>query len=92
MVDEYRKCSNRDSLQEQLKSYLKSRTMVQTLVRGLATWKDKQRHALNGTASWQTKLPSSCFRSPHHQFNKEDLKTVKIQDRAVVQSLNSLLR
>ena len=39
------KCSKREFLQEQLKSYLNRRKGVQTLRRGLAKWKDLRRNA-----------------------------------------------
>ena len=57
VVDE----SNRESLQERLKSDLFLRKVVQTLLRGPVIWKDMRRKALNGTAK-----SSSCVRSPHH--------------------------
>ena len=66
MVDDCRKCSNRESLQEQLESHSNRRKMVQTLLRDPTTWKDMQRNELNGTANWQRKQSSNRMRSPHH--------------------------
>ena len=81
MVDEYRKFSNRESLQEQLKRCLNRRKRVQTLLRGPTTLKDMRRNALNGTANWRAKQSRNCTRSPQHilttiSSKKEEMETV----------------
>ena len=53
------KCSNRESLQEQLKSNLNRRKLTQTLLRGPTTWKVMRRNALNDLADWQIKQSSN---------------------------------
>ena len=63
LVEENRKCSTRESLQERLKSYLAPRNVVQTRLRGPTLWKDLRRIAWNGTVNWQTQASISCIRS-----------------------------
>ena len=66
-------CSNRESLQEQLKNHPNEPRMVQTLLRGPT--EGQRRNALKGPANWPTKQLSKCLKvsTPCHddqQFKK----------------------
>ena len=56
-----RKCKPNESMVDEFRKMFGSRTekllvsekLVQTLLRGCLTWKDKQRNGLNDVANWQ---------------------------------------
>ena len=75
------KCSNHESLPEQLKSYVAGRNVTRTRSLGLTTWEDMRRDALRGIAKWQNKKLEQLYEvstpcMDDHHFKKEELDMV----------------